>query len=45
MKIKKSKTKIIVLSVFSVLAIIGFLAYRVDFITEQMILIRKEYLK
>ena len=30
MKIKKSKTKIIVLSVFSVLAIIGFLAYRVE---------------
>ena len=30
MKIKKSKTKIIVLSVCSVLAIIGFLAYRVE---------------
>ena len=30
MKIKKSKTKIIVLSVFSVLAIIGFLSYRVE---------------
>ena len=30
MKIKKSKKKIIVLSVFSALAIIGFLAYRVE---------------
>ena len=30
MKIKKSKTKMIVLSVCSVLAIIGFLAYRVE---------------
>ena len=30
MKIKKSKTKIIVLSVCSVLAIIGFLTYSVE---------------